>query len=424
MAKARRARHPSLVQGTFDLRIKVGNYPHICAAYGQPMADRLMGELVGRFLGAFGTDSTRAWGTARRQDENVIVASAWDERLVRPDEGMLSPQRLAHAVIAGMIAEPVEIGEHRIVPSIAAALLPSRRPEEAIEFTGSGFHLPPPGGMDWVRAFRADMEVAVEVLDALREGRLRLATQPVRDFYPDGQALYCECLLRGVAPDGTAYSGGRLIPALERVGIVRLVDQRVVDMVLDQLERFPGAHLGVNISCQSTVVDAWWWDAFERIAQKPDLGSRLVVEVRRGTSDPSAQLGAFARRIAMVGVRLAFDGFGVEDAAIGIHAPVRPDFIKLAPQLMADAERSKKGAATFQRIVDAAQELAPSVIAAGVETADQSRIAFESGVQWQQGYFVEGPSTVRAPAPCTDHRRSEPDVAVRRLRLVSGMEDA
>src|SRR6201990_1870425 len=79
------------------------------------------------------------------------------------------------------------------------------------------------------------MQIADEVMEALRERRLKLAYQPIIGARSRRISHY-ECLLRMVKPDGSVLSAGHFVPAAEQMGIVHLVDLFALEAPITQLQ--------------------------------------------------------------------------------------------------------------------------------------------------------------------------------------------
>jgi EAL domain-containing protein (putative c-di-GMP-specific phosphodiesterase class I) len=251
---------------------------------------------------------------------------------------------------------------------------------------------------DWAAQYRSDMMLAAEALAGLEEGRLELCWQAVRSANAPEQALYHEGLARLIGREGQPLSPGTFVPALERLGLVRAFDRDVFTLVLNELEHFPGARLGVNISAQSARLDGWWFSTLERLRAKPDLARRLVVEITE-TAALTGEAYRFVSALRRLGCRIALDDFGVGHASVRNAMALSPDIIKVDAFFLRRARASDQSEALLEHLVGIAAHCAPVVIVEGVETAEQSRMAerlqarYQSPANacWQQGYHFGHP---------------------------------
>jgi predicted signal transduction protein with EAL and GGDEF domain len=75
-----------------------------------------------------------------------------------------------------------------------------------------------------------NMRATDEILSALNERRIFIHFEPVVDIGSRRPAFY-ECLMRIKRPDGSLLAVNEFIPWAERLGLVRLLDHRVLDLV-------------------------------------------------------------------------------------------------------------------------------------------------------------------------------------------------
>lgn len=100
-----------------------------------------------------------------------------------------------------------------------------------------------------------DLRLARRFQAALARGRVRLDWQAVRHAgHPEWEPLYRETLLRVTAASGEPpLPTQELVLALERLGLVRLLDRCVLGTVLDRLNAEPTLRLACNLSRQSEI---------------------------------------------------------------------------------------------------------------------------------------------------------------------------
>ena len=77
-----------------------------------------------------------------------------------------------------------------------------------------------------------------EIIKALNERRLFLVYEPVVAIASRQPAFY-ECLMRVRRDDGSLLAVNEVVPLAERLGLVRLLDHRVLELVLDELAGAP-----------------------------------------------------------------------------------------------------------------------------------------------------------------------------------------
>ena len=75
---------------------------------------------------------------------------------------------------------------------------------------------------------------------ALNERRIFLAYESVVSA-TDRQPAFYECLMRIRRTDGALVAANEIVPVAERLGLVRLLDFRVLELVIVFVERQPSA---------------------------------------------------------------------------------------------------------------------------------------------------------------------------------------
>ena len=120
---------------------------------------------------------------------------------------------------------------------------------------------------------RVNIRVTDEIVTALNERRIVTAFEPVVDACSRAPAFY-ECLVRMRQDDGRCLLAPDIVPVAEKLGLIRLVDHRVLELVVNELAEHPDVHLSLNIS-PDTTMDSDWWSSIETMMRAP-LGGRAA----------------------------------------------------------------------------------------------------------------------------------------------------
>jgi EAL domain-containing protein (putative c-di-GMP-specific phosphodiesterase class I) len=249
---------------------------------------------------------------------------------------------------------------------------------------------------DWGRQYRADMELAVTLFDAMAEERLTLAWQPVCNADDPCRVLYYECLLRAVHADGTISPAAETIHALERLGLIRALDRYVMSKAIQELNCDPTKRLAVNVSARSMVDDYWWAGNLASLTKSPSIAKRLFVEVTESAPFPSlSDATDFVGRLRCLGCQIVLDDFGVGHAAVRTILTLAPDIVKIDKFFVCNAKASDAGLRTLVHIIGLAESLGAIVVVEGIESATDSRLVREAGGRWQQGFHLGRPSISR-----------------------------
>jgi diguanylate cyclase (GGDEF)-like protein len=227
-----------------------------------------------------------------------------------------------------------------------------------------------------------------DALGALNERRIRLARQPIV-FANSRRLAFHEGLVRIERPDGAYFSPGDLMPMLERRGLVRLFDHRVLELAVAGLAAEPEAVLSINVSPQS-LADPVWLDAFRVLTQTHrDVPPRLIVEV---TETATMSHGEESLRVISAikdcGCRVAIDDFGAGHTSLRHLRNFPIDILKLDGAFTQNLERSTDDRFFVRTLLDLAQHLGVETVAEWVDNEPAARMLCDWGITYLQGHLT------------------------------------
>ena len=393
-----------------EFRLRIENWWQILAAYGEKASRDVRVHISALFRDLIG-----ARGEPVAVNDWIFAADEWldvrlpDQMLPARDCGGDGWIKIAQALCSAAAVRPCVCDGTRIhvalswhLPGFGQAAPPSGQvdvigtPDLAGATSGSmPENIPARFDSDWARRYRADMAEAGGLLAMIGKDELELAWQAVWSASDPCEILHYEALLRSGAKDGETASPFGAICALERLGLVRELDRRVVDRVLDQLEANPSVVLAANISARSAVLDQWWAGIECRLLDRRDVACRFIIEITETAEIHPSEATLFSNRMRSLGCRIALDDFGVGFASIRRLMAMSPDIVKIDAYFMRRANQSERDWKIFMHVVALAQAISPLVIVEGVETEAQRRLAEEAGVRWLQGYLGGLPTAIR-----------------------------
>lgn len=179
-------------------------------------------------------------------------------------------------------------------------------------------------------ARRDNIALADDLVAALRENRLRLAYQPVVQAHDVGQVAFHECLLRLIDRSGNVINAGAFIPMAEKLGLVRMLDLRVLELAFETLRENSRVRLSVNISPQS-LRDTRWTAMFDALAaDNPNALERLILEVTEATViDDLEATARTLSRFRNLGCAIALDDFGAGYTSFQQIRDMKFDIVKI-----------------------------------------------------------------------------------------------
>jgi EAL domain-containing protein (putative c-di-GMP-specific phosphodiesterase class I) len=126
---------------------------------------------------------------------------------------------------------------------------------------------------------------------------------------------------------------------------------------------------------------------------------RLIFEFTENEKigDPD-HVANIVRTYQAMGFGTAIDDFGAGHAGLGLLAQFQPDIIKLDMELIRGVDASMPRRLIVAGIVRLARDLGLTVIAEGIETADELAALREIGVRYIQGFLLARPGFETLPA--------------------------
>jgi len=235
-----------------------------------------------------------------------------------------------------------------------------------------------------------------EIIKALNDRRLFLVYEPVVAIGSRQPAFY-ECLMRVRRDDGSLLAVNDVVPLAERLGLVRLLDHRVLELVLDELAGAPGLKASLNLSAASTVDPDWWASLGAALRANPGIAERLTVEITETTAIQDIDdTRGFVARVKDLGCRIAIDDFGAGYTSFRNLRKLGVDIVKIDGSFVQNLRRSEDDRAFVQTLIDLARRLGLETVAEWVQDEESAAILAEWGCDYMQGALV-GLATAERP---------------------------
>jgi diguanylate cyclase (GGDEF)-like protein len=229
------------------------------------------------------------------------------------------------------------------------------------------------------------LQVADNIVSALNERRVELAFQPIVHA-KDGQTAFYEALLRVRLNDGSMVTPGSILPVAEKAGLVRLLDQRVLELALICLAENPSLRLSVNASLAS-ILDPEWPDRLSLGVQAhPGAAERLTVEITEtSVIEDIATTSHVIASCKRLGVRVAMDDFGAGHTSFRNLRALDFDLVKIDGAFVQNIVNSADDRFFVRTLTDLAHHLDLKIVAEWVEDAETATLLREWGVDFFQG---------------------------------------
>jgi diguanylate cyclase (GGDEF)-like protein len=248
---------------------------------------------------------------------------------------------------------------------------------------------------------RVNIRVTDEIVTALNERRIVVAFEPVVGVQSRQPAFY-ECLVRMQQEDGRALSAPDIVPVAERLGLIRLVDHRVLELAVAELAASPKVQLSLNIS-PDTIMDPDWSAGIESLmAAHPGVGERLIVEITETVAIRNLdEVRGFVARLKNFGSRIAIDDFGAGYTSFRNLRKLGVDIVKIDGAFVQNIAHSADDHAFVQTLLDLARRLGIKTVAEWVQDEASAAMLRDWGCDYIQGRLI-GLASPKRPWDASD----------------------
>jgi diguanylate cyclase (GGDEF)-like protein/PAS domain S-box-containing protein len=363
---------------------------------GHEAGDRLLKEMAQRLA-----------HTVRSSD--VVARLGGDEFVVLLHEVSDADQveTVARKVLAALM-RPMSIEEHeyRVTASLGISMYPGDGDDEQALMKNAdiAMYAAKEDGKNTYKFYSAEANVHSFERLALESGMRRGLdeNQFLLHYQPKVDVRSCritgvEALVRWQHPDLGLVPPGQFIPLAEESGLIVPLGKWVLrtacaQNIAWQRAGLPALCMSVNISARQFADEALLADIAAALAEsgmKPELLELELTEsmVMRNPERARTVLQAVKR----TGVRLAIDDFGVGYSSLAHLKRFPIDTLKVDRSFIRDIPQDPEDKAIAEAIIAMGRTLNLTVVAEGVETAEQQAFLREHGCNEMQGYFFSKP---------------------------------
>ncbi|MDP3972250.1 MAG: bifunctional diguanylate cyclase/phosphodiesterase, partial [Candidatus Nanopelagicales bacterium] len=244
---------------------------------------------------------------------------------------------------------------------------------------------------------RFDIDTALHGALAARE--LFLVYQHIVDLQ-SGNVVGAEALLRWDRPGHGVVSPIVFVPRLEATGLIVdvgrwVLGQACADLATWQGRAQPGEarhSMSINVANRQ-LANGDFPDIVAATISDNDLAAEdIVLEVTESEFfDAHAPGSASIEELKRVGVRVAIDDFGTGYSSLSQMRSMRVDEIKIDKAFVDPIVDDSVGAAVVRTVARLGNHLGLTVVAEGVESAEQATLLRGMGCHLAQGYYFARP---------------------------------
>jgi diguanylate cyclase (GGDEF)-like protein len=372
------------------------HFKHVNDTLGHAAGDQLLVRIAQRLLGAVrSTDLVARFGG----DEFLILVTGAD---------IQAEVHNVHRRITATVAEPITVGasELRVTPSVGVSLFPQDGTDlqTLLRHADLAMYSAKARGRNGMAFYEHSMGVALrsrisleaEMRQALERDEFVLHYQP-RVCVSSNRIVGAEALVRWQHPTRGLVPPNDFIPACEESGLIQELGLRVFEQAARQQVTWARAgfaiRLSVNLSPRQFADVALVPKLRQALLQTGADPAMIELEVTEsmllGTDERAIQLlGA----IKALGVSIALDDFGTGYSNLAYLQRFPISTLKIDKTFIQSLDGEKPLA---ELIVAMCRLMKLSVVAEGVETAQQLQWVVERGIEQYQGYLFAKPLPVQ-----------------------------
>ncbi|ROP27800.1 diguanylate cyclase (GGDEF)-like protein [Couchioplanes caeruleus] len=368
------------------LVIDVDHLGDVNDRYGAPAGDAVLTAVAAAVRSVL-----RAGDTAGRigGDEFAVI--------LRDLPGPTAAARVAERLV-DTLRTPVIAGEHVVEAgaSVGVAVRDEATPggERLLRHAGAALDAAKRAGRGRHEIYRAGRDVRArdaELRRAIDDGGLVVLFQPVVGLATGG-VVAVEALVRWLHPRLGLLVPDEFLDLAEETGAIVPLGEWVLQEACREAARWratvPGVEhvrLSVNLSPEQVVAPGMV-ETVRAVLEETGLpADRLVLELAEGTlRDPGPDLEARLASLRELGAGIAVDDVGLSSLGPLRRLPV--DHLKIDGSLVAGVAGDPVARTVVEEVVRLGAALGATVVAEGVETAEQARVLAALGCGSGQGF--------------------------------------
>lgn len=243
-----------------------------------------------------------------------------------------------------------------------------------------------------------EKSVVGEFDDAISAGQFQMYLQPL--VGADGKAKGAEALVRWAHPAHGLIMPVNFISVVEKTGLIIKLDEYMWELAAQRLKEWKErGREDMSISVNISAKDFYYTDlyrVFTGLAEKYGIspGSlRLEITETVLMTDLEMHLKVLTK-LQEYGFYIEIDDFGSGYSSLNMLKDIKADILKIDMMFLRETQNKARSRAILNSIISMAKALEMSVIAEGVETAEQRDFLAEMGCDVFQGYFFSRPIPV------------------------------
>jgi PAS domain S-box-containing protein len=407
------------------------NFKKINNRYGHPFGDRLLRKIAQRLSQALRAGDTVARAAVEGKRHEDTVARVGGDEFVIIATGLPHMDALENITnrILKLTALPCEIDgrEVAVTASLGVTVYPfdAVDPETLIRHADQAMYQAKEFGRNRYHLFDAERDqqahtrrqLLERLKTALTKNELTLHYQPKVNLR-NGKIIGVEALLRWNHPERGLVMPGEFLPHVEHDELILDIGKWVTRRALAQVTQWRAMGLdlsvSVNIAARQLLREDFV-DCVQRCqADYPNLpAGTLEFEILESSAIANtAHVHDVIKTCEAMGIRFSLDDFGTGYASLTYLKEIPAEILKIDQSFIRHILDERDDLALVEGVIGLASAFRRTVVAEGVETAEQGVLLMRLGCDLAQGYGIARPMPAEAIPGWVEAFRPDPQWAM------------
>ena len=311
--------------------------------------------------------------------------------------------------IQACLNEPFNLDGHHFVSTASMGIAYSKtgynKPEDVLRDADTAMYLAKSSGKARHQVFNNSMHTSVvHALTIENELRLALEREEIQPYFQPildlrtGDIVGFEALARWLHPERGLISPADFVPLAEETGLIVPIGLSILSQSCKQLakwqEEYDAPQLSVSVNLSGKQLhEAKLFDNITNVLIEAKLmPGALKMEITESVVMADTELSVqMIMKLKDIGVQISIDDFGTGYSSLSYLHKIPFDVLKIDRTFVSRMLMDKESRSIVKTITTLASELEKSVIAEGIEEAEQQVMLVEMGCQFGQGYLYSKP---------------------------------
>ncbi len=238
-----------------------------------------------------------------------------------------------------------------------------------------------------------DSDILAMVDQAVKDGRIRLAYQPIVSTAAPDKPAYFEGLVRVLDENGRTIPAREFIDQIETLELGRKIDCIALELGLTALRKNPSLKLAINMSARSIGYRPWVQTLEAGLSALEGLDGRLILEITESSAMVMPDVvQSFMVDLQSQGITFALDDFGAGYTSFRYLKSFYFDILKIDGQFIRNVHRDPDNQVLIQALVEIGRQFGMFTVAEAVEDEHEAEFLKRAGLDCLQGYFYGAPT--------------------------------